>query len=340
MTNHSKNRLCSHITLCQYTNSAKHRKKLKRNKTDWFGWLLCIPLILSSIDTIVAQTFLLPSNDDSVIGQVETVNARFEETLLDIARQHNLGFEAIQLANPDIDPWLPGEGTTIVLPKQFILPSGPKQGIVINIPEMRLYYYQQDQNLSSPMVTTYPISIGREGWTTPLGLTQVVKKQANMSWYPPVSIREEYAAAGKILPEKVPPGPDNPLGNYALRLTLPEYLIHGTNRPFSIGMRVTHGCIRLYPENIKALYEQVTLGTPVRIINQPYKAGWRAQQLYLEAHPPLAEDAQFEAINQTPAIRAIITASANAGVVDIHWQQVDKIIQQTRGLPMPIAAQH
>ncbi|MEM9172810.1 MAG: L,D-transpeptidase family protein [Pseudomonadota bacterium] len=241
-----------------------------------------------------AEVFLLPDDRSDVIGAIVEVPARAEETFVEIARRHGLGYNDLLRANPKVDPWLPGEGTPVRLPTMFILPPGPRSGVVLNLPEYRLYYYPPAGKDGVRRVHTYPISIGRMDWETPLGRTTVIAKAVKPSWYPPASIRKEHADAGDPLPGVVPPGPDNPLGEYAMRLGLPGYLIHGTNRPAGVGMRVTHGCIRMFPEDIEVLFGNLPVGTPVRIINEPVKAGWLNGQLYVEAHVPLAgpEDAQ------------------------------------------------
>jgi lipoprotein-anchoring transpeptidase ErfK/SrfK len=173
------------------------------------------------------------------------------------------------------------EGTRVILPTQHILPDTPREGLVLNLPEMRLYYYPKPSTGKPRTVVTFPVSIGRMDWATPLGLTRVTAKVINPVWYPPASIRAEHEQEGQALPPEVAAGPDNPLGQYALQLGRPGYLIHGTDRPYGIGMRATHGCIRLYPEDIQRLFEEVPVGTPVRIVNQPYKAGWYRGVLYL-----------------------------------------------------------
>jgi lipoprotein-anchoring transpeptidase ErfK/SrfK len=183
---------------------------------------------------------------EDVIGQVSVVRVHNQDTLSDIARAYHLGYEEILHANPGVDPWLPGEGTRVILPTQHILPDAPRVGLVLNIPEMRLYYYPKPSKGKPPMVATFPVSIGRMDWTTPLGLTRVTAKVINPAWYPPASIRAEHEQEGQELPPKVAAGPDNPLGQYALQLGRTGYLIHGTDRPYGIGMRATHGCIRLY----------------------------------------------------------------------------------------------
>jgi L,D-transpeptidase ErfK/SrfK len=234
-----------------------------------------------------AEVYDLPSAGNDVVGAVTVVPARAEDTLLDIARRHGLGYEDIVRANPDVDTWLPGQGTEVVLPTRFVLPPGPRRGIILNLAEYRLYYFPEPAKGERGVVMTYPMSIGRMDWETPLGRTTVISKVTNPSWYPPESIRAEHAANGDPLPRIVPAGPKNPLGRHAMRLGLPGYLIHGTNRPAGVGMRVTHGCVRMFPEDIGFLFGQVALNTPVRIINEPVKLGWDGDMLVMEAHPVL-----------------------------------------------------
>ncbi len=235
-----------------------------------------------------AETYELPPEGFDVIGAVSTIVARHEDTLVDIARRHGLGYEDIVRANPDVNPWLPGEGTEIVLPTRYVLPPGPREGVVLNLAEYRMYYYPKPAKGQAPVVMTYPISIGRMDWETPLGRTQIISKVRNPTWYPPKSVRAEHAAEGRPLSSIVPPGPDNPLGRFAMRLDIPGYLIHGTNRPAGVGMRVTHGCIRMFPEDIEHLFERIDVRTPVRIIDEPVKIGWFGDELFMEVHPVLA----------------------------------------------------
>jgi len=237
--------------------------------------------------TAVAEVYELPAPGNDVVGAVTTVVARADETLLDLARRHGLGYEDVKRANPEVDIWLPGEGTEVVLPTRFVLPPGPRRGLVLNLAEYRMYYFPEPSGDEPPVVMTYPMSIGRMDWATPLGETRVVSKVVNPSWYPPASIRAEHAADGDPLPTVVPPGPKNPLGNRAMRLGLPGYLIHGTNRPAGVGMRVTHGCVRMFPEDIEFLFGLIPVDTRVRIINEPIKMGWDGDQLYIEVHQPL-----------------------------------------------------
>ena len=273
------------------------------------------------------------SPDSDVVGEVRIIEARYEDTFVDLARRHNVGFEALRSANPGVDAWLPGEGTQIVIPAQFVLPRAERKGIVINLPELRLYYFPDD---GSGRVITHPISIGRMDWTTPLGRTTVVGKTLNPAWYPPQSIREEHAAENDPLPAVVPPGPDNPLGTHALRLGIPGYLIHGTNKPSGVGMRVTHGCIRMFPEDIKAMYEMVPRGTQVRIVNQPYKLGWGEQGLYLEAHPPLGEEREDDSWNATELTRLFVAATEERQA-QMSWELAERVMHDGRGVPQFIS---
>ena len=269
------------------------------------------------------------------MGIVQITTARQEDTLSDLARRYDLGYEEIVAANPGVDPWLPGEGTRVVLPTQFVLPDAPREGLVLNLAAMRLFYYPGHEGDGPSRVITHPIGIGREGWQTPQGTSRVTEKLVRPAWTVPASIRREHARKGDPLPPVVPPGPDNPLGEFAMRLSLPSYLIHGTNQPWGVGMRVSHGCVRLYPEDIARLFPQVPKGTRVTIVNQPYVAGWRGGQLYLEAHQPLIEDARRWGKSLRPMEQAIAAKTAGPGVV--NWDKARKVALEARGIPIPVS---
>ena len=241
----------------------------------------------ATLRTASAATYDLPADGSDIVGEISITTATFDDTLVDIARRHGVGYQDIVRANPGVNVWVPGEGTDVILPTQFVLPPGPREGIVLNLPEYRLYYFPQPAAGETAQVITYPISIGRQDWETPLGVTRIIAKAVNPSWYPPQSVREEHAAEGRPLASVVPPGPDNPLGKHAMRLGLPGYLIHGTNRPAGVGMRVTHGCLRMFPEDIEVLFDLVSIDTRVRIINEPVKIGWQGGELVMEVHPLL-----------------------------------------------------
>lgn len=319
-----------------------------------------------------AEVYELPTDGSDVVGAVTTVRARAEDTLLDIARRHGLGYEDIVIANPDVDVWLPGAGTEVVLPTRFVLPPGPRRGVVLNLAEYRMYYYPETAEGEVPVVMTFPMSIGRMDWETPLGRTRIVSKVRNPAWYPPQSIRDEHAADGRPLPRIVPPGPDNPLGKHAMRLGLPGYLIHGTNRPAGVGMRVTHGCIRMFPEDIDYLFEQVGVDTPVEIINEPVKMGWDGDELVLEVHRTLAvtpppddatladvadvlleveeataaaegDEATVAATDEVPETRGGLTALTESYVTatrsrqgDLDWDAAERRVALPDGIPVTV----
>lgn len=228
--------------------------------------------------------YLLPETGN-IVGETYTVNVEDEEdTLLDIAHAHGIGYEEIRRANSDTSLWVPGEGTQVQIPAQHILPDVERKGVVINIAELRLYYYPVVQDGETPRVETYPIGIGRDGFDTPLGMTKTTMRLEDPAWYPPESVRQEAAERGDPPPDVVPPGPDNPLGEHAILLDIPGYLIHGTNQPDGIGMRASRGCIRMHPDDIKAVFEQIPNGSQVNIIDEPIKLGWDADLMpYLQA---------------------------------------------------------
>ncbi|MDA0681183.1 MAG: L,D-transpeptidase family protein [Proteobacteria bacterium] len=242
------------------------------------------------LDPISRNYFELASPDQSVVGEPQIVFTSEENTFSDLAREYGLGYDELVAANPEIDPWLPGDGTPVLLPTQYVLPDVPREGIVLNIASKRLFYFPKAEAGRKQTVLTYPIGIGRVGWETPLGRASVISKARDPSWYVPASVRREHRELGDPLPSIVPPGPDNPLGKFVLKLDLPGYLIHGTNQPYGVGMRVSHGCVRMYPENIELLYELVGLGESVMIINEPYLVGQRDGEFFFEGHAPLEDD--------------------------------------------------
>lgn len=281
------------------------------------------------------RVFKLNKNTE-VIGEIRTTQVRPEETLLDIARRYDLGYDEIIAANPGVDPWLPQPGSKIVIPTQFILPMAPRRGLVINLAARRLFFYLQSQTGEAAQVITHPLGIGREGWYTPLVQTKIVSKQVNPSWRVPPSIRAEHAQDGEILPAVVPPGPDNPLGTRALRLGVPGYLIHGTNKPAGVGMRVSHGCLQLYPEDIETLFEQVPVNTPVVIVNQPYLVGRKEGVVFLEAHGDARLDGRgLEKAQQQ--VRQLLTKLDKGGQPkDIDMQRLRMVLDALGGYPQII----
>lgn len=278
-----------------------------------------------------AESFLLPGSTVTIVGEQHWVSADRRESLLDVARRNGLGFADMQQANPEVDMWVPEDGARILLPTAFVLPNAPRKGVVVNIAEYRLYFYFREEGLD--MVATFPISIGRMDWKTPLGNWKVTRKRTRPAWRPPKSIIAEYAADGEVLPPVVPPGPDNPLGDYAINLSAPGYLIHGTNKPRGVGMQVTHGCLRMLPEDIEWLFPRLLVGLPVTIVNQPVKVGWRDGRLLVEVHRPL-EEPPPEAMD---AVISRLKASAQAARVELDIQAMRRALIERRGVPAPIS---
>ena len=298
------------------------------------------PLILSicaQVTVSYADTFTLPPADVELVGSLTTTRVQKNENLLEIARRFDIGQNEIKLANPGLNRWSPPEGAEVLLPKRFILPEAPYRGIVLNIPEMRMYYFPKPRTGEPPKVVTHPVSIGRMDWSTPLGTTKIVAKVKDPEWRPPESIKKEHALDGEILPDVVPAGPDNPLGEYAMRLGIPGYLIHSTNKPLGIGMRVTHGCVRMYPEDIERLFPEIKVGTPVTLINQPIKVGWFADDLYIEVHPPLEEESQSYEKMLEQALTLIERKTAGRPV-SINGRALREALQKQQGIPVKISS--
>lgn len=285
--------------------------------------------------------FELTPGDDEVIGELQRVRAHQEDTLSDIARRFNVGYEEIVAANPNVDPWLPGAGTEVVIPSQWVLPEVKRQGIVINLAAMRLFYFPPAQKDEPQRVITHPVGIGRIEWKTPQGKTRIVAKAEAPTWVPTAAIRREHEKEGDPLPASVPPGPDNPMGSHVLRLGWPEYAIHGTNKPASIGMRGTHGCLRMYPEDITALYDKVPVNTPVTVVNEPYLAGFRNETLYLQSYPVLEDDKR----DHTPRVKKLIkharaehkSKTGKKDLLVINDALLQQMSNQPRALTLPVS---
>jgi L,D-transpeptidase ErfK/SrfK len=287
-----------------------------------------------------ATVYELSENGSAVFGTDERIKSTFQDTLLDIARRYSLGYEEIIRANPGVDMWLPGEGTDILLPGRRILPPGPHEGVVVNLPEHRLYYFPKTRKGDKPVVITYPVSIGKMDWNTPLGETHVISKQKHPSWYPPESVRKEHLANGDPLPKVVPAGPDNPLGDYAMRLAVGggSYMLHGTNNPMAVGMAITHGCIRMYPEDVAALFPLVPVGTKVWLINDPVKVAYVEGELLLEAHPPVDSEGQTTEPNLELLSQQLDKAVGN-DTAAIRWDLARDTLQAANGIPAVVGLQ-
>jgi L,D-transpeptidase ErfK/SrfK len=301
-------------------------------------WCAAI-LALSGPVAANAAVLPLPESGD-LVGDYTEIIAVHDDTLIDVARRFGLGYEEVVNANPGVDPWLPGEGTVVRLPLRRVLPDAPHEGIVINLPEHRLYYYPAAKPGEAKVVISYPISIGKMDWSTPIGLTKIASKIKDPAWYPPESVRNEHAQHGDILPKVVPAGPDNPLGLFAMRLAIPggAYMIHGTNKPAGVGMQVTHGCMRLYPEDIEELFKSVAVNTPVRIVNQPHKVGWDGGRLFVEVHPPLEETDRgvFEP-DRTALARLVANAvRSRPEAGGVSWSRAEVAFEEARGIPVAV----
>lgn len=276
---------------------------------------------------------LVPDSVPLLIGEAQTATTQYEDTLVHLARRYNVGFVEIRAANPGVDPWIPGAGTKITLPTQHILPNAPHKGVVINLSEMRLYVFGNDGDAPA----TYPIGIGRSGLTTPLGSTTVARAAIDPTWTPTPRMRRE----DPTLPAVVQPGPENPMGTHALYLGWESYAIHGTDKPYSIGRRLSSGCIRMYPEDILTLYDNIPVGTSVTVVDQPIKTAWIGNDFYIEAHPTqeqadiLSHDYAYKPSYPVTEeeIRTVLAAAGDAAST-LDFEKMRKVLKERRGLPI------
>jgi L,D-transpeptidase ErfK/SrfK len=289
---------------------------------------------------VATHRFTLDDPGDDLVGQVQLTLTSKEDTLPDIARRFNVGYEEIVRANPGVDPWVPGAGRQVVVPTQFVLPNAPREGVVINLAAMRIYYFPKPKKGEPQLLYTHPIGVGKVGWVTPEGVTRVVSREKNPTWRPSAGVRKEHAENDDPLPAVVPPGPDNPLGKFKFNLGWPSYLIHGTNKPYGVGLRSSHGCIRLYPEDIEKFYEMIPIGTQVRVVNQPFVFGWHGGRLVLQAYGSFEDDAR----KWDKAPRALLTRSLTprlqkllkeqGGTLD--WEAINAVTKAPRGIAVPV----
>jgi L,D-transpeptidase ErfK/SrfK len=294
-------------------------------------------LILTFIWPIASLglSFDLPKNNDSVVGEVQVTQVKEDEGFSDVAMRFDVGYYEIFDANPGINPDTPTQNVALVVPTQYILPLELKPGvIIINLAEMRLYF----QPPKEKRVYIYPIGIGKEDWETPLGEMTIVKKTKNPTWVVPDSIYKFRLSIGDKIEKVMPPGPDNPMGKYALRLSASSsgsYAIHGTNIPESVGRRTSAGCIRLYDADIEALFKQVKVGTKVIIVNKPYKAGWLGNKLYFEAHMPLFEQRILKGDDLKQAKEVVSNALKGRNVL-IDLKKVEVMAKDHIALPRAV----
>jgi L,D-transpeptidase ErfK/SrfK len=294
---------------------------------------------------VAMHKFQISAGDGDLVGAVQRTIIGADDTLPDIARRFDVGYEEILLANPGVDPWLPGVGREVVVPTQFVLPASVREGVVVNVAAMRIFYFPPHKRGEPQVVYTHPIGIGRVGWKTPEGTAKIVSRQKDPVWVVPKSVRDEHAEDGEKLPKQVPAGPDNPLGQYMFRLNWPSYLIHGTNKPYGVGMRSSHGCIRLYPEDIAVFFNLIPIGTKVTVVNQPYLFGWRDKTLYLQAYAVLEDDKRDWNANRkhmldrmlNPKEHPELAQKVHADDQQIDWQRIGDLARSPRGIPVPVS---
>jgi L,D-transpeptidase ErfK/SrfK len=301
-----------------------------------------VPVVPQYPAPVATHRFEIDALHDDVVGVVQVTVVGTHDTLPDIARRFNVGYEEIVRANPGIDPWLPGVGREVVVPTQFVLPFAERKGIVVNIAAMRIYYFPPAKPGEKQVVYTHPIGIGKVGWSTPEGTTKVMSKEKNPVWRPTASIIAEHRKNGEILPAVVPAGPDNPLGRFKFTLGWPSYLIHGTNKPYGVGLRSSHGCLRLYPEDIEKFFGMVPVGTQVQVVNQPFVFGWHDNQLYLQAYNVLEDDKRDWSKSQPKLLSKTLTRRIQTELATrkeaVNWERVGKITRDPRGLALSVSA--
>lgn len=289
-------------------------------------------IILAAASPAVAANYYL-APDQTAVGEVYGYVTRAGDTLLDLARTYDMGFTQLMAANPGVDPWLPGVGRRIVMPGRYLVPDVPRRGIVINLAAQRLYYFPP----KGDSVESFPIGVGVQGRRMPLGTSRVTGKSDHPIWYPPSSIRAEEPD----LPAAVPPGPDNPLGEYALLLGWPRFLIHGTNKPDGVGRNVSHGCLHLYPEDMHRLFHEIPIGTPIRVIKDEVEAAWIDRQLFVVVHPNEAQSDELDVTGHLtptlpPGLIAHVKKVAGNREDSVAWDAVRDAALERSGLPVPV----
>jgi L,D-transpeptidase ErfK/SrfK len=281
--------------------------------------------------TYVALPGRDPDIANTVIGNTRFYYAQRGDTFLDLARFYGLGYNEIEQANPGVDPWIPPENRPLTLPTEWVLPQVVPEGVTVNIPEMRLYFFHRRKGDGATLVTTFPVGLGRDEWRTPNGRFRVSGKTKNPTWVIPDSIREERIREKGRFEKLIPGGdPDNPLGKYRLELSLPMYRIHGTNIPWGVGMQVSHGCVRLYPEDIEQLFPMVPIGSPGEFVYQPVKIGARGGRIFAEVHPDI--------YTQVPGM----FSEARRILSELGWQDrvdaemLERVVREQSGVPADV----
>jgi L,D-transpeptidase ErfK/SrfK len=295
------------------------------------GATAAMAVLTFSRESVIAKSKEVRPSD--LLGKTQSYVATGEDTLMDIARRHKLGFTELMAANPGTDPWLPGLGKKLVIPTGHLPPRAKHEGLVLNLSDQRVYYFPVDGAPPRSM----PMGIGRQGWSTPLGRTTVERKKSDPTWFIPKSIRDE----DPELPKAIGPGPDNPLGKHAIYLGWPSYLIHGTNKPSGVGRRASHGCIRMYPEDIEQLFNDIPIGTPVTVVDQAAKIGWHAGNLMLEVHPSQGQADRVEAGESFPPepvreLEYLLIDAAGREAKRLDWKKIRQIVRERRGIPVAV----
>ena len=291
--------------------------------------------ILLLVSFLIFVPSLANSSESNSVGEAMNHISEDGDTIVSIARKYGVGYVELRSANPDVDVWMIREGSNIIIPSMHILPEFDGKGIVVNLPEMRLYAFLDSDN--DPV--TFPLGIGRTGLSTPLGRTNIVRKVSGPMWTPTKRMREEDPS----LPETMPPGKDNPLGTHMLYFDWPEYGIHGTDKPYGIGRRVSSGCLRMYPEDISQFYHMIEVGTEVKVIDQAIKVGWVGDELYMEAHTEidqvnLMESQGFvDGYDLSDDQLRLIFSKAGDSIDNLDWEMIRNIVQDRSGVPEVIA---
>jgi L,D-transpeptidase ErfK/SrfK len=303
---------------------------MKFAKSQLKQWMLAISTLgLLTCSSVTALTYDMTPGSD-VVGDNQFTNALPGEDLGDIARRFGIGTYEMIEANPGVEFYMPQKAEKIVVPTRTILPPGPRKGLVINLAEMRIYYFHP----GGTKVSAYPIGIGKDGWDTPIGTNRIIRKRKDPIWVPPDSIRENYESNGKDLPQQVPAGPENPLGPYALTTGFENIVIHGTPWPKGVGVRSSHGCIRMKNADVTELYQMVEVNTPVRIIHQAIKIGKVGDNLFLEAHVPVDETDYQETFSIQDQLQEVMNRYNNEKV-SVRWDIVDELKSKNLGYPEP-----
>lgn len=290
----------------------------------------CLMIVMGLFVSTAAMALILPmpATNNAVVGRAKMIRTGFD-TVANLQEKYDVGFFEFVEANPGVNLEQLYPGTKILVPTSYVLPQAPRKGIVINIAELRLYYYDKKQH----KVLTFPVGIGKKGWITPIAKVHIIDKEANPDWVPTNSVRKDFLKRyGYPLPQVVAPGPNNPLGDYSMRLSLPTYLIHGTTDPAGVGKRVSAGCIRMFNQNVGQLFAHVKIGTPVNIVYEPYKAGWHGNRLFLEAHQPIEGRPE---VNYKDAIERAIAQRPHEKVT-VNWTKAAQVAGLDMGVPQVI----